>query len=369
MTLAEILLAHRHDMLRLWMQAVRKEAPETRGLSDADLTSNFPLLFDRLIRGLEGELPPPEIPESRAHAATRKRQGIGLSTLLREYTLLQQTIRSFAAERLGARPGDSESRTIDAILFRAVEEAVLSYNATRDAEIADARGRMDHVIAALAHDIRTPLNAMALTLTLMEMKRGDRLDAEDRDDLASMRAGITAVLDLHEGILDHARLSSGQTAVNATAFPLDGAIAQFVRVVRSLASYKGIEVVEDLETGATVRTDRALLQQVVGNLLSNAIRYTVRGTITVRSRVGAEGLQVEVGDTGIGMTPEDQARIFEEFFQVEGAHRVPGEGYGLGLAVARRVARLLGGDLTVASELGRGSTFTLSLPRSVMEGA
>ncbi len=84
---------------------------------------------------------------------------------------------------------------------------------------------MDHVIAALAHDIRTPLNAMALTLTLMEMKRGDRLDSEDREDMASMRAGITAVLDLHEGILDHARLSSGQTAVNATAFLLDGAIA------------------------------------------------------------------------------------------------------------------------------------------------
>src|SRR3954451_11048476 len=160
MTLADILVAHRHDMLRLWMQAVRREAPETQGLSDADLTSNFPLLFDRLIRGLEGESPPPTMPESREHAATRKRQGIGLPTLLREYTLLQQTIRAFAAEMLGAKPGDSESRTIDAILFRAVEEAVLSYNATRDAEMADARGRGERLIAALAHDIRTPLNAM-----------------------------------------------------------------------------------------------------------------------------------------------------------------------------------------------------------------
>src|SRR3954451_8621926 len=319
MTLADILVAHRHDMLRLWMQAVRREAIETQGLSDADLISNFPLLFDRLIKGLEGEPPPPVMPESRAHAATRKRQGIGLPTLLREYTLLQQTIRAFAAEMLGARPGDSESRTIDAILFRAVEEAVLTYTATKDAELAIAKGRSERLIAALAHDIRTPLNAMALTLTLMEMKLGDRLDAEDREDMASMRAGITAVLDLHEGILDHARLSSGQTAVNATAFPLDGAIAQFVRVVRSLASYKGIEVVEDLASGATVRTDKALLQQVVGNLLSNAIRYTVRGTITVRSRIEAEGLLVEVEDTGIGMTPGDQARIFEEFFQVEGA--------------------------------------------------
>src|SRR5437764_14887881 len=107
MTLADILIAHRHDMLRLWMLAVRREAPETQGLSDADLTSNFPLLFDRLIKGLDGEPPRPTMPEPRQHAATRKRQGTGLPTLLREYTLLQQTIPSFAAETLGPRRRDS----------------------------------------------------------------------------------------------------------------------------------------------------------------------------------------------------------------------------------------------------------------------
>ena len=368
-TLADILVAHRHDMLRLWMQAVRREAPETQGLSDADLTSNFPLLFDRLIRGLEGEPPPPTMPESRAHAATRKRQGIGLPTLLREYTLLQQTIRAFAAEMLGARPGDTESRTIDAILFRAVEEAVLTYTATKEAELALAKGRSDHLIAALAHDIRSPLNAMALTLTLMEMKLGDRLDAEDREDMASMRAGITAVLDLHDGILDQSRLAAGLVATRPTAFPLDVALGNFVQVVQAMASYKGIAIVKELAAGATIHTDRAMLQQVVGNLLSNAIRYTVRGSITVRSRLEAGGVRVEVEDTGIGMTPEDQARIFEEFFQVDGTHRAIGEGYGLGLAVAKRMAALMGGDLSVTSELGKGSTFTLTLPSALLVGA
>jgi signal transduction histidine kinase len=366
MTLADILVAHRPDMLRLWMQAVRREAPETQGLSDADLTINFPLLFDRLIRGLEGESPPPTIPESRAHAATRKRQGIGLPTLLREYTLLQQTIRTFVVEKLGARPEDSESHTIDSILFRAVEEAVLTYTATKDAEMEDARRRTDNVIAALAHDIRTPLNAMALTLTMMELKRGDGLDAGDREDLASLRAGITAILELHEGILDHFKLTSGQMTLNATSFLLDGALAHFVRVVQSLADYKGIAIVKDLEAEATVRTDRAMLQQVVGNLLSNAIRYTVGGSVTIRSRLEAGLVRVEVEDTGIGMTPEDQARIFEEFFQVDRTHRVAGEGYGLGLAVAKRMATLMGGDLSVRSELGKGSTFTLILPGSTV---
>ena len=102
------------------------------------------------------------MPESRAHAATRKRQGIGLPTLLREYTPLPRTIPAFVTVMPGARPGDSEAQTIDSILFRAVEEAVLTDTATKDAEMEDARGRMDNVIPALAHDIRTPLNSMAL---------------------------------------------------------------------------------------------------------------------------------------------------------------------------------------------------------------
>lgn len=199
------------------------------------------------------------MPESRTHAATRKKQGIGLPTLLREFTLLQQTIRSFAAEMLEARPCDTETRSIDSILLRAVEEAVLTYTATKDAEMEDARNRMDNVLALLAHDIRTPLNAMALTLTMMEMKQGDRLDAEDQADLASMQAGITAVLDLHRGILDHFKLSSGKMTVNATTFPLDGTIAHFVRVVQPSAGYKEIAIVNDLASGATVRADRAML--------------------------------------------------------------------------------------------------------------
>jgi signal transduction histidine kinase len=78
---------------------------------------------------------------------------------------------------------------------------------------------------------------------------------------------------------------------------------------------------------------------------------------------------VEVEDTGIGMTPEDQARIFEEFFQVDGTHRATGEGYGLGLAVAKRMAALMGGDLSVSSELGKGSTFTLTLPSALLTRA
>ena len=140
MNLVKVIDTHRDDILQIWVKSVRREAPETNGLSDGDLISNFPLLFDRLVQGLGGGSPPPAIPESREHAATRKRQGIGLPTLLREYTLLQQSIKDFAHARLGGKPADAESRRLDAILFRAVEEAVLTYTASVESEVAERKG-------------------------------------------------------------------------------------------------------------------------------------------------------------------------------------------------------------------------------------
>ena len=367
MTLADILVAHRHDMLRLWMQAVRREAPETQGLSDADLTSNFPLLFDRLIRGLEGEPPPPTMPESRAHAATRKRQGIGLPTLLREYTLLQQTIRTFAAEMLGARPGDTESRTIDAILFRAVEEAVLTYTATKEAELALAKGRSDHLIAALAHDIRSPLNAMALTLTLMEMKLGDRLDAEDREDMASMRAGITAVLDLHDGILDQSKLAAGHVVARPTAFPLDVAIGELRpggAVVGQLQGDCGREGPGGRGDGSygsgdapAGRRQPALQRHPLHRAGVDHGPQPAGG----RWRAGGGGGHGHRDDAG-GPGPDLRGVL-------PGGRDPPGDRRGLrpGPGRGKRMASLMGGDLSVTSEPGKGSRFTLSLLPSVLE--
>ena len=319
MTLADILTAHGRDMLRLWMEAVRREAPETQGLSETDLTSNFPLLFDRLIRGLEGEPPTPIMPESREHAATRKRQGIGLPTLLREYTLLQQTIRTFASEMLGAKPGDSESRTIDAILFRAVEEAVLTYTASKEAELAMAKGRSDHLIAALAHDIRTPAE-----------RHGADPDRDGDEAGRPLRRrgpgghGLDAGRD-HGGprpAQRHPRTeqAGGGPGRRPSRPPSRSTGAGELRPGRAVVGHlQGDCGRQGTEERGDPAADRAMLQQVVGNLLSNAIRYTVRGSITVRSRLEDGAVRVEVEDTGIGMTPEDQVRIFEEFFQVDGA--------------------------------------------------
>jgi signal transduction histidine kinase len=224
---------------------------------------------------------------------------------------------------------------------------------------AGGAGRTDRLLRSLAHDIRTPLNAMIFTLRLLETKLGPHLDEQDRGDFDSLRSEIWSILELHNGILDHARLADGRLVAEESDFALDDALRDCVQVVRPLALQKGLPIVADLKAGAIVRSDPSMIRHIVGNLLSNAIRYTERGQIAVRSRVDEGGVRVEVEDTGIGIAPEDRARIFEEYFRADSGR---GGGLGLGLTLAREMSELIGGSLTVTSRSGEGSTFTLALP-------
>lgn len=220
-------------------------------------------------------------------------------------------------------------------------------------------GRIDRLLRSLSHDVRTPLNAMICTLRLLETKLGPHLDDQDRGDFASLRSAVWSILDLHNGVLDHARLADGRLVAEESDFAIDDALRGCAQLVRPLAIQKGLPLIVDLKAGATVRSDPSMVRHVVGNLLSNAIRYTERGHVAVRSRLDERGVRVDVEDTGIGIAPEDSGRIFEEYFRADSGR---GGGLGLGLTLAREMTELIGGALTVTSRSGEGSTFTLALP-------
>ena len=221
------------------------------------------------------------------------------------------------------------------------------------------------LLTAFAHDIRTPLNAITLKLVLIELKLVDRLDDQDREDFQSLHSSIQAILNLQKEILDHARLSDGHVVPDEIEFPVDEVLTGCLQFVEPLARKKGLSLVGNLSADATVRSDRSMIQQIVTNLLSNAIRYTHRGYVTMRSRLDNRGLCIEVEDSGIGIGEADRMHVFDEYFRANAA-RQEGVGFGLGLAGARHTASLLGGTLSVESEVGRGSTFRLSLPSGLL---
>ncbi len=233
--------------------------------------------------------------------------------------------------------------------------------------VMESRARL---VRGFSHDVKNPLGAsLGFVELLLEGYMGTPSPEQQRA-LARAAAGIRAAVALIDDLVDLARAEAGQIEVSREAVDLRAVARELAGQYSAAAEQKDLTLTVDLPTTiATVQTDPTRVRQVLGNLLSNAVKYTpAGGAIDVRlnertSRRDGEAdgpwLALHVIDTGPGIAPEDQERIFEEFTRL-----APGaaEGAGLGLAISRRIARLLSGDLTVESEVGHGSNFTLWLP-------
>lgn len=224
------------------------------------------------------------------------------------------------------------------------------------------------LVAALSHDARTPLHAVVLAAQLLEIHFDGDVDVEVKQCLTTIRHSVRNVLDLLSDLLDLSKIDAGALPAEMSRFPLDAVFAECVASIEPQAHVKGLEV--RLEpgplAGLSLESDRSKLKQVLANLLSNALRYTERGHIRVYGERRPDQLRISVEDTGVGIAPEDQQRIFEEFATLRDSQRKAGEGTGLGLAISLRLARLLGGDIQVQSTRGLGSTFTVVLPISAL---
>jgi len=213
--------------------------------------------------------------------------------------------------------------------------------------------------------LRTPLNAIiGFSDVLSERLFGEMNDkqAEYVGDIADSGRHLLALIN---DILDLSKIEAGRIELEPSDFDLGTAIGQALSLVRERAQRRGIAL--DSAVGArvgAVRADERKVKQVLLNLLSNALKFTPEGgSIDVRASGFDDRVEVAVRDTGVGIAPQDQEAVFEEFKQV-GANAAKVEGTGLGLAISRKFIELHGGRLWLQSEVGKGSTFTFSLPRS-----
>jgi len=224
------------------------------------------------------------------------------------------------------------------------------------------------LISALSHDARTPLNAVGLSAQLLEMHIGQTPDVEVRECLRTIRDSVANLLDLLGDMLDLTKLDAGAASAEVSRFAIEPVFSESLSTIEAQARQKGLVTLLDLGplAGKALQTDRSKLKQVLGNLLSNALRYTERGQIRLFGHRNDDGLEIGVEDTGPGISVENQDRIFEEFARIDHGRRHPGEGTGLGLAISRRLANLLGGEIRLSSRPGEGSRFTLVLPASIL---
>jgi signal transduction histidine kinase/ActR/RegA family two-component response regulator len=220
-------------------------------------------------------------------------------------------------------------------------------------------------LSSVSHELRTPLSSMLALCDLLLERADGPLTEEQERQIVYIRGGAEALLPLVNDLLDLARIESGKTVVHADRFVIDDLFASLRGMFRPLHDDDHLSLVfEPAPDLPTIRSDESKVAQVLRNLVSNALKFTQDGEVRVSARLDDEQGMVAftVADTGIGIAPEDRVRIFEEFEQVEGPLQAGTRGTGLGLAVSQRLATVLGGAISLDSEPGRGSTFTLSIP-------
>ncbi len=218
-------------------------------------------------------------------------------------------------------------------------------------------------LANFSHEIRTPLNAILGYCDLVLREEGERLTPSARRDLNVVKQNARLLLELITDILDLSRIEAGHMQIVVEATELFEIVSECKATVAPLLSDKPVEVQVRIAANASeLCTDSLKLRQVILNLLSNAAKFTDAGVITVSASMQSRDLVLEVIDTGAGIPSEQLEIVFEKFRQVEGGTTRRVGGTGLGLAIVREVCSLLGGSVSVASTLGRGSHFTVRLP-------
>jgi two-component system CheB/CheR fusion protein len=219
------------------------------------------------------------------------------------------------------------------------------------------------MMASVAHDVRSPIQAITLLAEVIRrtVERNDN-PARLAPLAQRLQASAIGVGDFLTEVIDVASFDSGHIIINNSAFDLAELLALQRDRLLPIAESKGLAlVVQPCEL--RLHTDRVKLSRVVGNLAGNAIKFTAAGSVTLGCGLGPDHRPyIRIADTGRGMKPEDLERIFGEFAQADEEAPQVGSGWGLGLAIARRMVRLLGGDIDVQSEVGRGSVFTVRLP-------
>jgi PAS domain S-box-containing protein len=289
---------------------------------------------------------------------------------LKDGTLIDTENTSYAMTFLGrlARAVvavDVTQRKRDEAEKREIMDSLAATNqelGLRNREVERATQMKSEFLASMSHELRTPLNAIVGFSDLLAEETAGALNPKQKRFVDHIKQGSTHLLQLINDILDLSKVEAGQLEMHNEEFLVQDALPEVLSTIAPLAMAKNIQIEQKLESKSLVKADRVRFKQILYNLLSNAVKFTPKdGQVSIESIDDWDFVRLSVTDTGIGIRPEDQEAVFEEFRQVEGNGGTH-QGTGLGLAITKRLVEQQGGRISVESELGKGTRFTFFLP-------
>ena len=276
------------------------------------------------------------------------------------------------------QPGEFSKNTVDLLQTFGAQSVLAIQNARlfheieeKSRQLADASHHKSQFLANMSHELRTPLNAI---IGVSEMLREDAETLkQDTEPLDRVLGAGRHLLALINDILDLSKIEAGRMELHLETFPLAPLINDVAKTIEPMATKNGNRIVVDCPPDlGTLHADQTRFRQSLLNLASNANKFTENGTVTIAAQPqrpdGRDWIMIAVTDTGIGMTEEQIGRLFHEFSQADASTTRKYGGTGLGLAISKRFCQMMGGDITVKSMPGKGSTFTIRLPRIVQIG-
>jgi signal transduction histidine kinase len=239
---------------------------------------------------------------------------------------------------------------------------------TQNVKLQDLDRLKSIFLASMSHELRTPLNAIIGFTSLILQGMVGEINEEQKKQLALVESSAYHLLSLINDVLDIAKIEADKVELSLEEFALDDLMREAVGILTPIAELKKIELLGDAPEGVTMFSDKRRLKQVLINLIGNAVKFTEKGSVKVKAKVlGKDKLAVSVIDTGIGLKQEDIDKLFTPFQQAGDSLIKKQQGTGLGLYLCRKLVNLLGGEISVKSEFGKGSEFAFTLPLKYKE--
>lgn len=379
----QIIAEQKDEIIAVWMAQVQEHShiQSSEELEYKAILKSLPGLINAIAHLLSQSSAPDNyalIEGSNQHGTKRAAQGYNAEEIVREYAILRKVLfNALEQELLASEPllllrtvrllDSAVDQSLAISLKRYTEERLRDVNLLYD-EMVASNQQLDRLLrneqmnlSHLAHELKSPLTCIIgySDLFLRQQPKGI-INAEFIEQVLSSGRKL---LEIVNDTLEMSLYESGQVTITPTPVQMCDLLEDIVSVMNTLAYQKGLKIDISCEPiPEAIVTDKNRLRQIITNILSNAIRYTEAGSIHVRSQItDLDRVEIAITDTGLGIDPDEQARIFEPYFQGKAGQQLPSS-TGLGLAIAHKMATLLQGTIHLDSEPTHGSTFTLSLP-------